>query len=146
MKELTPSQAFNIAPPRRPAVLCVQGKDGMTGMMKTEWFSWLNMKNQPMLSFSIARDAGFDLREDDKLYLTFPPVEEAQTYRKGAYAPMENGKLPGGMQTRKVNALPVVIPAGAELVLCCTLAYAYNYPFGKVRIHNCNLDEALSLR
>ena len=42
--------------------------------------------------------------------------------------------------------VPLPVPGGSEVVLLCTLAGAYNYPFKKVRIFNCNLDKALGNR
>ncbi|MEI3427681.1 MAG: hypothetical protein V8Q82_00260 [Christensenellales bacterium] len=42
------------------------------------------------------------------------------------------------MRVTNQYGLPVILPAGTEIVLRCTLARAYNYPFKKVRIFNCN--------
>ncbi|MBQ1492753.1 MAG: hypothetical protein IIZ39_12415 [Blautia sp.] len=51
------------------------------------------------------------------------------------------------------NSLPALssfeghfIPKGTTVVLLCTLAGAYNYPFKKVRIFNCNLEQAFRMR
>ena len=147
MQPITPSQAFGIAPPRRPAVLCIKGPDGSTDMIKTEWFTWLNMKRQPMISFSMMRSAslGLNLKVGDALCLAFPPVEEAMLYRNGVRTAYDGKEktLPEGVVPAQIGGVPVLVPQGSEAVLRCELAGAYNYPFKKVRIFNCNLEEAL---
>ena len=46
---LSPSEAFQIAVPRRPAVLCLK-RGEETQLIAVSWFTWLNMRNQPMIS------------------------------------------------------------------------------------------------
>lgn len=147
MKSISVTQAFANAPPRRPAVLCLRRPGGGTEMVLTEWFTWLNIKRQPMISFSLRRDGGpgLDLAADDPLVLAFPPVEEALKYEK-AVRTAESGaqeELPDGVLPVAVRHVRPLVPAGSEVVLRCTLAGAYNYPFKRVRIFNCNLEEAL---
>ena len=147
MKTITPQEAFGIAVPRRPAVLCIKGPEGSTDMIMTEWFNWLNMKRQPMITYAMNRGAslGVGLQTDDALFLAFPPVKTAlkyqQGYRTGPYKP-----LPEGVEPCAVPGIPVQVPAGSEAVLCCTLFSAYNYPFKKTRIFNCNLEKAVALK
>lgn len=138
MFPITVSAAFGNAPPRRPCVLCLKGKQGGADMILTEWFSWLNIRRNPMISFSLPRDAAFgtDLREGDSFALAFPPADTAKKYKKGISISADNC-LPIAS-----SALPIPIPADSEIVLTCNLAGAYNYPFKKIRIFNCNLDEA----
>ena len=147
MKTITVQEAFCIAVPRRPAVLCVQGPDGTTDMIMTEWFNWLNMKRQPMLTYAMNRgvDLGLGLRGGDELFLAFPPVETALKYKSGCTA---GGKapLPEGVEPCAVSGIPVQVPVGTEAVLRCTLFSAYNYPFKKTRIFNCNLEKAHALK
>ena len=147
MKTISVSEAFCSAPPRRPAVLCLKGPRGSTDMILTEWFNWLNFKRQPMISYSMFRSAslGVDLKPGDALVLAFPPVEEAQRYRQGVRtaASGQEKELPEGVHPAAVPGVPVSVPEGREVALCCTLAGAYNYPFKKVRIFNCNLEKAL---
>ena len=147
MVEITINEAFGNAPPRRPAVLCLQGPDGNTDLIKTEWFTWLNTKHQPMISFSMNRNAslGMNLKKGDPLVLAFPPVSEALLYRNGirtATAGKEK-QYPAGVEPVRTEGLDVKIPKGSEVALACVLAGAYNYPFKKVRIFNCNLEKTL---
>ena len=147
MKTLTPAEAFSEAPPRSAAVLCVQGPEGCTDMILTDWFTWLNFKRQPMISFSMQRSAslGVQTREGETLYLAFPSREEALKYKAGfrTAAPGQEKTPPDGIRPRRAEGVSVQIPAGTEVTLRCVLANAYNYPFKKVRIFNCNLEEAL---
>ena len=39
-----------------------------------------------------------------------------------------------------------LVPAQTEVILRCTLFGAYNYPFKKTRIFNCNLEKAFALK
>lgn len=138
MKSITVSDAFACAPPRSACVLCMKGQQGSTDMILTEWFTWLNIRRNPMISFSLPRDAAFgkDLREGDSFVLAFPPPDTALKYRQGVHISAEN-MLPA------VSAeVPVPIPGDSVVALHCTLAGAYNYPFKRVRIFNCNLEEA----
>ena len=139
MKPISIPDAFAAAPPRSACVLCVRGDNGTTELILTEWFSWLNIKRNPMLSFSLPRgiDFGKNLREGDSFVLAFPPTETALKYKQGIRVSADN-KLPV-----VAEALPFPVPGGSEIALSCTLAGAYNYPFKKVRIFNCNLEEAL---
>lgn len=41
---LSPSEAFQIAVPRRPAVLCLK-RGEETQLIAVSWFTWLNMRN-----------------------------------------------------------------------------------------------------
>ena len=67
MISITPSQAFGSAPPRRPAVLCIKGPDGSTDMIMTQWFSWLNMKRNPMISYAMETTVSLgDLTPDER--------------------------------------------------------------------------------
>lgn len=146
MEALTVSQAFSIAPPRSTAVLCLKGPGGSTDLITAEWFTWLNIRRQPMISFSMMRTAslGLNLENDDELFLAFPPHQEAALYSAGirtAQAGQEK-KLPEGISLCALPGASVQVPSGSLVVLKCTLAGAYNYPFKKVRIFNCNLEEA----
>ena len=143
MNTITILDAFGSAPPRSPCVLCIPGPGGGTDMILAEWFSWLNIKRNPMLSFSLQRDAAFGpaLREGDRFVLAFPPENPARGYKQGLRLTAEElEKKPGFL---KVPGLPAAIPKGSAVALSCTLANAYNYPFKKVRIFNCNLEDAL---
>ena len=142
---LTPSEAFQIALPRRPAVLCLK-RGEETQLIAVSWFTWLNMRRQPMISYAMERSAamGLDLQPDDELYLAFPAPGKAADFKAGLHArPAPEGQEDEA-DSRVTNkyGLPVILPAGTEIVLRCTLARAYNYPFKKVRIFNCNLEEA----
>lgn len=134
MKAIRASDAFGLAPPRTPCVLCLQSRQGGTDMILTEWFTWLNIKRNPMLSFSLPRGCavGADLREGDSFVLAFPPAEIALRYKQSVH--VESAQAPDG--------LPVPPVRESVIALSCTLANAYNYPFKKVRIFNCNLEEA----
>ena len=61
MQSIPVSEAFGIAPPRRPAVLCLPGPDGSTDLIATQWFTWLNLKRNPMLSYALERSANLGL-------------------------------------------------------------------------------------
>ena len=145
MESLTASQAFSMAPPRSAAVLCLKGPDGSTDLITTEWFTWLNLKRQPMISFSMVRSAslGLDLKTDDALVLAFPPRQEAEKYRAGVRTARDGQDKPLPVEVCSLPDVCVQVPADSEVLLKCTLAGAYNYPFKKVRIFNCNLEEAL---
>ncbi len=140
-------EIFAIAAPRRAAVLCLPGPNGSTDMILTQWFTWLNIKRQPMLTYAMERAAslGLNVTNGGTLYLAFPPTTEALKYRAGvrtAEAGQEK-ELPDGVAAARFEGLPIEAPAGSEIILRCTLANAYNYPFKKVRIFNCNLEEAI---
>ena len=72
---LSPSEAFQIAVPRRPAVLCLK-RGEETQLIAVSWFTWLNMRRQPMISYAMERSAalGLDLQENDELYLVCMPA------------------------------------------------------------------------
>lgn len=146
MKQLTVQDAFQIARPRRAAVLCIKGKDGGTDMILAQWFTWLNFHRQPMISYALDRriEFGLSAQEGQKLCLAFLPAQGARDYADGVHvcASGESAKLPKGVSLAAPPELPMQIPAGCEAVLECTLAGAYNYPFRKTRIFNCNLDNA----
>lgn len=138
MKTISVSDAFSNAPPRSAAVLCVKGERGRTDLLLTDWFTWLNMKRNPMLSFSLPRASaiGARLKEGDSFVLAFPRLEEARRYQQ---------LISADADTQEPEVTPmdgVQVPKGSEVLLLCTLAGAYNYPFKKVRIFNCNLEEA----
>ena len=138
MNTVSVSDAFSNAPPRSAAVLCVKGEKGRTDMLLTDWFTWLNIKHNPMISFSLPRSAtiGARLKEGDSFALAFPRLEEAKRYQQPVSAD-------GDTQEPEVTlADGLWVPKGSEVLLLCTLAGAYNYPFKKVRIFNCNLEEA----
>ena len=147
MNPISVSEAFSNAPPRSPAVLCLKGPDGATDMILTDWFTWLNIRRNPMISFSMQRNAslGANLKEGDSFVLAFPTTSVALKYKQGVRTAAEGQekKLPDGVEPVAVDGLPMLIPKNSEVVLRCTLAGAYNYPFKKVRIFNCNLEEAL---
>ncbi len=142
MNTITISEAFSNAPPRSAAVLCVSRNGGSTDLQMTEWFTWLNIKRNPMISFSLPRgnEIGKRLQEGDSLVLAFPPLKEAKQYRDMVHADHTSEEDAG---TIAVAGISVRVPGGSEVLLRCTLAGAYNYPFKKVRIFNCNLEEAL---
>ena len=146
MKTITEREAFCIAVPRRPAVLCLKRSDGGTDMITTEWFNWLNLKRQPMLSYALNRGAGIGvkLETESELFLAFPPVETALKYKEGIHSAQQ--PLPEGIEPCSVSGIPVLVPVGSEVVLHCTLFNAYNYPFKKIRIFNCNLEKAIALK
>ena len=148
MRAIPVSEAFVIAPPRRPAVLCLPGPMGGTDLVMTQWFTWLNLKRQPMLSYALERPGslGLDLERGNALFLAFPPVKDALHFRAGIRTVSANGtarELPADIALCRLEGLPVEVPRGSELILRCALASAYNYPFRKVRICNCDLAEAL---
>ena len=87
---------------------------------------------------------GLDLQENDELYLAFPEPRAVEGFKAGLHArPAPEGQE-DETDSRVTNqyGLPVILPAGTEIVLRCTLAHAYNYPFKKVRIFNCNFEDA----
>ena len=141
------SQAFGEAPPRSTPVVCFRGPEGSTDLVAATWFTWLNLKRQPMLSFSLNREIGMGgtLESDDILYLAFPSAKDASPYEKGVRtaAPGKEKPLPDGVELGRFAGVPLPLPVRARIILRCTLAGAYNYPFRKVRIYNCNLVEAL---
>ncbi len=143
MNPISVTDAFGNAPPRSACVLCMKGPQGGCVLLLTEWFTWLNIKRNPMLSFSMPRggDAA-GLREGDRFVLAFPPAEEALRYRAPARAD-KDAELPVGTVPATLQSLCIPVPKGSEVLLDCTLAGAYNYPFKKVRIFNCNLEQAL---
>lgn len=147
MNPITVTEAFSNAPPRSPCVLCLKGPEGATDMILTDWFTWLNIKRNPMISFSMPRNAslGAGLKEGDAFVLAFPLTKEALKYKQGVRtaAAGQEKALPEGVEPVALEGVPVLVPKGSEVVLRCTLAGAYNYPFKKVRIFNCNLEEAL---
>ena len=138
MKTITVSEAFSNAPPRSTAVLCVKGKTGGTNLLMTDWFTWLNITRNPMISFSLSRysELGKSLREGDSFVLAFPKPEEAACYREAVSVEAK------GAGTVLSDWEGIQVPEGSEVLLHCTLAGAFNYPFKKVRIFNCNLEEA----
>ena len=142
MNPISVTDAFGNAPPRSPCVLCMKTAQGYT-IQLTEWFTWLNIKRNPMLSFSMPRGGeAASLREGDRFVLAFPPAEEALRFRQPVHA-VQGAELPVGTVDAGLEGFPVPVPKGSEVLLDCTLAGAYNYPFKKVRIFNCNLEEAL---
>ena len=143
MKLITVSEAFSNAPPRSAAVLCLQGPEGATDMILCDWFTWLNIRRNPMISFSLPRTTslGIQLREGDPFLLAFPGKKTGLKYSQGIRTASEK-TYPEGVDPVREDGLPFLIPRGSEVILRCTLAGAYNYPFKKVRIHNCNLEEA----
>ena len=147
MKTITIAQAFGNAPPRSAAVLCVKGTDSCTDMVRTDWFTWLNIKRNPMISFALPRSSalGARLQTGDSFALAIPPPKEAEHYQQpisveAAGAERDSAQEP---ETMAVKSLPVRVPKGTEVLLWCTLSGAYNYPFKKVRIFHCNLEESL---
>ena len=147
MKSLTVSQAFGIAPPRRPAVLCVKGPDGSTDLIMTQWFNWLNIKRNPMITYAMETTAslGLNVKDNDTVYLAFPPVRDALLYKAGIRTAYDgkDKRLPQGILPVSVPGVPVLVPEGSEAILRCEIAGSYKYPFKKVRIYNCNLAQAL---
>ncbi|MBQ6564039.1 MAG: hypothetical protein IJL88_09005 [Clostridia bacterium] len=146
MKILSVNQAFGMAPPRRPAVLCIAGPDGSTDMVMTQWFNWLNLKHNPMISYAMETTLGLgqNVKNNDTVYLAFPPVKEALRYKAGIRTARdgETKELPEDIVPRALPDIPVLVPEGTEAVLKCTIEGFYKYPFKKVRIYNCNLEEA----
>lgn len=138
MKTISVHQAFASAPPRRPAVLCVREAE-QTRLKATLWFTWLNIKHQPMLSFALERDAGLSLRTGDELTLAFPPVGQTALYQEGLCISQREENLPQGV----MREADLLLPEGSQVVLRCSLSNAYNYPFKNVRIYICDLEEAL---
>ena len=141
---LSSSEAFQIAYPRRPAVLCLKRGD-RTEMIAADWFTWLNMRHQPMISYAMKRSAslGLDVEEGDELYLAFPSPKEAEKYQSGLRAVPTQSDEDKGAHPVCAGNLPVMIPAGSDVVLKCTLSRAYNFPFKKVRIFNCDFEGAV---
>ncbi len=144
MNPISVIDAFGNAPPNSPCVLCMKTAQGYT-IQLTEWFTWLNIKHNPMLSFSMPRGGeAASLREGDSFLLAFPPAEEALHFRVPVHAAAD-AELPVGTIMEESDGFRAPIPKGSEVLLCCSLAGAYNYPFKKVRIFNCNLEQALGL-
>lgn len=139
------SDAFANAPPRSPCVLCMKNAQGGFTLQMTEWFTWLNIKRNPMISFSMPRGGeSAGLREGDSFLLALPPAEVALRFRQPVQADRD-GELPVGTFPAETDGLRAPVPKGSTVLLHCTLAGAYNYPFKKVRIFNCNLEQALGL-
>ena len=146
MRQLTPLQAFELAPPRRHAVLCLPGPNGSTDMILVHWFTWLNMKRNPMIAYGMETTAALGLNVDtgSTVFLAFPPAKEALLYKKGIRT-AEAGKektLPKGVVPVEIPGVALPAPQGTEAVLRCEIANSFKYPFRKVRIYNCNLEEA----
>ncbi len=144
---MTASEAFHIAVPRSPAVLCLP-HDGDTELIAVDWFTWLNLTHQPMLSYAMQRSAryGLELKSGDELYLAFPSAKETALFKSGICA-SPDALQDGSGKTPAVRACgSVLVPSGSEIVLKCTLSRAYNFPFKKVRIFNCNFEEAVELK
>ena len=80
MNTITVSEAFGNAPPRSAAVLCLKVAGGGSDLQMTEWFTWLNIKRNPMISFSLSRGSEISkrLQEGDSLILAFPPLKGVQ--------------------------------------------------------------------
>lgn len=146
MKTTAVSEAFSNAPPQSAAVLCVEGEKGRTDMVLADWFTWLNIKRNPMISFSLPRNAAMSarLRPGDSLVLAFPLPAEAKRYQQAVSVETNDAEQTSGQpETIMVEGISVRVPGSSGVLLRCTLAGAYNYPFKKVRIFNCNLEEAL---
>ena len=147
MNPISISQAFGSAPPRSPAVLCLQGPDGSTDMILVQWFTWLNIKRNPMISYAMESSASLGLNAEEKqpVYLAFPPLNEALPYKAGIRTAAEGKtkEYPSGISPVTAEGIPVMIPKDSQVVLKVTIAGSYKYPFRKVRIFNCNLEEAL---
>lgn len=146
MQACSPDRAFGIAQPRRPAVLCLPGPDGSTDLITVQWFNWLNLRRNPMVTYAMETTAslGLNVQDDSTVYLAFPSVEEAVKYKSGirtAYAGKTKA-LSAGIEPVSIPEVPVLVPSGTEAVLRCEIAGSYKYPFKKVRIYNCNLVEA----
>ena len=144
---MTASEAFQIAVPRSPAVLCL-ARGAETELIAVEWFTWLNLTHQPMISFSMQRSAryGLDLKDGDALYLAFPPTKEVAQFKAGLSA-SSTAIQDGSSDAPTVCPCgDILVPSGSEIVLKCTLSRAYNFPFKKVRIFNCNFEEATVLK
>ena len=141
MITITVSEAFSNAPPRSAAVLCVEGSGNQTDLLLADWFTWLNIRRNPMISFSLPRTAeiGKRLQEGSSVVLAFPPLKEAKRYRELVSTDAETADP----ATDSVEGMDIRVPKGSAVLLRCTVAGAYNYPFKKVRIFNCNLHEAL---
>lgn len=135
MVKITVSEAFGFVPPRRPAVLCLLRDEGGTDLVSTQWFTWLNITKQPMLSYSMERSAtvGVNVASGEEVWLAFPPEKEAALYSSGVSKPPAEATA---------GELPVVLPVHCEVVFRCRISHAYNYPFKKVRIFNCDLVQA----
>ncbi len=145
---LSPSEAFQTAVPHRPAVLCIK-RGEETQLISVSWFTWLNMRNQPMISYAMERSAamGLDLESGDELYLAFPDSHSVSNFKSGLRARPRPDDAEDEADSRVMThpALPVILPAGTEIVLRCTLSRAYNFPFKKVRIFNCNYEDGQTI-
>ena len=135
MVKITVSEAFGFVPPRRPAVLCVRRSDGGTDLISTQWFTWLNFTRQPMISYSMERSSkmGLNVSSGDEIFLAFPPEKEAALYSSG---------VSKSLAETAASEFSVALPVNCEVVFHCRISHAYNYPFKKVRIFNCDLDES----
>lgn|GEM_PF-1358100 len=146
MEPISVSHAFASAPPRHPAVLCVKGPDNSTDMIMTQWFTWLNIKRNPMISYAMETTAnlGLNVEENTHVYLAFPPVHTALLYKAGVRTASEgkSKEYPSGIEPIKIPNVPVEIPRESETVLHISIAGSYKYPFRKIRIYNCSLEEA----
>ena len=133
MIKITVSEAFSFVPPRRRAVLCIRRGDGGTDLVSTQWFTWLNITRQPMLSYSMERASllGLDVKAGDEVFLAFPPEKDVLLYSSGVSK--------SSADTQK-SEFPVALPVNCEVLFQCRIEHAYNYPFRKVRIFNCDLD------
>ena len=143
MNTISVSEAFGGAPPRSAAVVCMTGEGGRTDLQLADWFTWLNIKRNPMISFSLPRIAGMTgrLREGTALVLAFPPLKEAKRYQEAVSADGETA----APKTIPEDSAQVRVPAGSRVLLRCTVAGSYNSPFKKIRIFNCNLEEAMGI-
>lgn len=132
MVKITVSESFGFVPPRRPAVLCIRRSDGGTDLVSTQWFTWLNLTRQPMISYSMERSSvlGLNVSSGDEIYLAYPPEKQAHLYSAGVSKPAADAAA---------GEFPVVLPANCEVLFHCRIQHAYNYPFKKVRIFNCDL-------
>ena len=90
------------------------------------------------------RQPGLNAKENDTVYLAFPPVKDALLY-KGGIRTAYDGKdkaMPKGIRPVSIAGVPVLVPDGSEAILRCEIAGSYKNPFKKVRICNCNLEDA----
>ena len=149
MKTISAEEAFAACPPSSHPVLCRAISSDRTELILLPWFTWLNTKRQPMLSFSLERTSPVcsDLKRGDTFYLAFLPDEIALNYREG-YRTAEKGvlkRLPESVELMQPEEMPLQVPAETRYLFRCGLSHAYNYPFSKTRIFNCDLSEACEL-
>jgi len=125
LEEVSIQESFSRSQPGSSAVLCIKRNSSETEMVAVDWFSWLNMRHQPMLSCAVKKDAlsGVKLSADDELILAVVPGAGPETDRNGA----------------QLDDLSMRVPRNATLIFQCTVFGQYNYPFKKVRIINLNL-------